>query len=45
MYPSPEACLSHETALDIYGISDINPKPNPCHTAPPDTWLRRSVSC
>lgn len=22
---APEACLSHETALDIYGISDINP--------------------
>lgn len=21
----PEACLSHETALDAYGISDINP--------------------
>ncbi len=22
---APEACLSHETALDVYGISDINP--------------------
>lgn len=22
---APEACLSHETALDAYGISDINP--------------------
>jgi predicted transcriptional regulator of viral defense system len=22
---APEACLSHETALDLYGISDINP--------------------
>jgi predicted transcriptional regulator of viral defense system len=22
---SPEACLSHETALDAYGISDVNP--------------------
>ena len=22
---APEACLSHETALDIYGISDVNP--------------------
>ena len=22
---APEACLSHETALDCYGISDINP--------------------
>jgi predicted transcriptional regulator of viral defense system len=22
---APEACLSHETALDAYGISDVNP--------------------
>jgi len=22
---APEACLSHETALDAYGVSDINP--------------------
>ncbi|MFD3509645.1 type IV toxin-antitoxin system AbiEi family antitoxin domain-containing protein [Nocardia sp. NPDC058666] len=22
---APEACLSHETALDLYGISDVNP--------------------
>ncbi len=22
---APEACLSHETILDVYGISDINP--------------------
>ncbi len=22
---APEACLSHETALDVYGISDVNP--------------------
>src|SRR5665811_688039 len=22
---TPEACLSHETALDAYGISDVNP--------------------
>jgi predicted transcriptional regulator of viral defense system len=21
----PEACLSHDTALDAYGVSDINP--------------------
>ncbi|WP_411283879.1 hypothetical protein [Lapillicoccus sp.] len=23
--PAPEACLSHETALDTYRISDVNP--------------------
>lgn len=23
---APEACLSHETALDAYGISDVNPR-------------------
>ena len=28
---APEACLSHETALDVYAISDINP--NRIHVA------------
>lgn len=35
-----EACLSHETALDVYGISDVNP--NAIHvTVGKDRRLRR----
>lgn len=38
---APEACLSHETALDVYGISDINP--NRIHvTVGKQRRLRRS---
>lgn len=37
-----EACLSHETALDVYGVSDINP--NRIHvTVGKDRRLRRSA--
>ncbi|MDR1512579.1 MAG: type IV toxin-antitoxin system AbiEi family antitoxin domain-containing protein [Propionibacteriaceae bacterium] len=36
-----EACLSHETALDAYGISDVNP--NTIHiTVPKGRRIRRS---
>lgn len=39
---APEACLSHETALDVYGISDINP--NRIHiTVGKQRRLRRST--
>jgi predicted transcriptional regulator of viral defense system len=38
---APEACLSHETALDVYGISDINP--NRIHvTVSKERRLRRT---
>jgi predicted transcriptional regulator of viral defense system len=38
---APEACLSHETALDAYGISDVNP--NMIHlTVATHRRLRRS---
>ncbi|MPY80477.1 MAG: hypothetical protein GEV04_18875 [Actinophytocola sp.] len=38
---APEACLSHETALDVYAISDINP--NRIHvTVAKSRRLRRS---
>ena len=38
---APEACLSHETALDAYGISDVNP--NLTHiTVPKQRRIRRS---
>ena len=35
----PEACLSHETALDAYGISDVNP--NRTHVLGRPRRLRR----
>lgn len=40
----PAAALSHETALDAYGVSDVNPKK--IHVVVPETRrIRRSVPC